>query len=898
MPQQYTVGDAANFYDVNPLYRAGIQGRGQTIGIMTLANFNTADAYSYWSDIGLRVQSNRITKILVDGGTPVAAQVGDDETSLDVEQSGGLAPQAKIRVYIAPNTNSGFLDLFYTAASENVADTVSISWGEAEEFYFASFNDGVDETSQLNVIDQALLESAAQGQSVFAASGDSGAYDLNDPATGLVFSHTLSVDSPSNDPYITAAGGTTVPTTLKSATHPNCPAIVITAEQVWGWDYLNNDWLTCHNYVPDQFFPTGGGGGVSSVWSIPFYQHFVSGMQQTQPGQDMIYYPNAPSTDGSQDLGTLPAGFAGRNVPDLSLNADPETGYILVDCTDFPPTATDSSCAATGYGGTSFVAPQLNGMTALIDQAAGGRVGLLNPMIYPLQQLSGLLRFQKPFNDITAGDNWFYTGVHGYDDGSGIGTLNVANLAFAYLIFELDRLDDEPQASSRSCREEAPAGSVLPSRLPLESEAVQSKRLSGLLATLWLTVAASASMAGEPFVPTPSQLYGPLFIQVQTQALRPGNDNFVDDIPKASPLVIMQQYRAAKPQSREALLRFVEDNFIFPVRVRTPPIPADRTVAAHIQRIWPLLTRAAIVPPAYSSLLYVPKPYVVPGGAFQEFYYWDSYFTMLGLIPDGHADLARDLVDDFSYLIETYGHIPNGARTFYLSRSQPPVYYLMVGLLNRDDPAEGVGQPSPGPRARVRLLDAGSRGTSPGTEPAQCRRNAGRLDPQPLLGRPRHPRDEGYHNDVLTARASGMPPATGLPRYPRGRRKRLGFQLPLVRRPEEHADHPHHRIVPVDLNSLLYGLEEAIARGCGEEHDRACAQDFESRAHRRQQAMDRYLWDGGAGTSRTTTGDAVEAGMSSVRRRSIRSSSGLRPRARRRGSPMWFDRNCSRAAAS
>jgi subtilase family serine protease len=436
VPQQYTVGDAANFYDVNPLYRAGVQGRGQTIGIMTLANFNTADAYSYWSDIGLKVQPNRITKVLVDGGTPVAGGVGDDETSLDVEQSGGLAPQAKVRVYIAPNTNSGFMDLFYTAASENIADTVSISWGEAEEFYFASFNDGVDETSQMEIVDQALLESAAQGQSVFASSGDAGAYDLNDPATGLTFSSTLSVDSPGSDPYITAAGGTTVPTTLKSATHPNCPPIVITQEQVWGWDYLNNDWLTCHNYVPDQFFPTGGGGGVSSFFSVPFYQNFVSGMQRTQPGQVMIYYPNAPSTDGSQNLGTLPAGFAGRNVPDISLNADPETGYIVVDCTDFPPTATDSSCAASGFGGTSFVAPQLNGMTALIDQAAGGRVGLLNPMVYPLQQLTGFLRLPQPFNDITAGDNWFYSGVRGYDDGAGLGTLNVANLAVAYLIFE------------------------------------------------------------------------------------------------------------------------------------------------------------------------------------------------------------------------------------------------------------------------------------------------------------------------------------------------------------------------------------------------------------------------------------------------------------------------------
>jgi kumamolisin len=436
VPQQYTVGDVANFYGVNPLYRAGIQGRGQTIGIMTLANFNIADAYSYWNDIGLKVQPNRITVVPVDGGTPVAAGVGDDETALDVEQSGGLAPQAKVRVYVAPNTNSGFFDLFYTAASENQADTVSISWGEAEEFYLASFNDGTDETGQLQIVHQALLESAAQGQSVFASSGDAGAYDLNDPAYGLTFTSTLSVDSPGSDPAITSAGGTTVPTTLKSVTHPNCPPIVITQEQVWGWDYLNNDWLTCHNYVPYEFFPTGGGGGVSSIWSIPFYQHFVSGMQRTQPGQVMIYYPNAPSTDGAQNLGTLPANFAGRNVPDISLNADPETGYIVVDCTDFPPTASDSSCAAAGFGGTSFVAPQLNGITALIDQAAGGRVGLLNPMVYPLQQLTGFLRLPGPFKDITAGDNWFYYGVPGYDDGAGLGTLNAANLAAAYLIFE------------------------------------------------------------------------------------------------------------------------------------------------------------------------------------------------------------------------------------------------------------------------------------------------------------------------------------------------------------------------------------------------------------------------------------------------------------------------------
>jgi alpha,alpha-trehalase len=305
----------------------------------------------------------------------------------------------------------------------------------------------------------------------------------------------------------------------------------------------------------------------------------------------------------------------------------------------------------------------------------------------------------------------------------------------------------------------------------------------------------------------------------------------------------MQRYRAADPRTPDALLRFVTDNFTFPVRVRTPPIPADHTVEAHIQRIWPLLTRAAIVPPAYSSLLFVPKPYVVPGGAFQEFYYWDSYFTMLGLIPDGHADLASDLVADFSYLIETYGHIPNGARTFYLSRSQPPVYYLMVSLLDENDPAKAWASHLEDLEREYAYWMRGAEGLRPG----QSRRNVVRMPDGSLLNRywddRDTPRDEGYRNDVLTARASGMP----APRVYRDIRAAAESGWDFSSR--WFGDRRTMRtirttaVVPADLNSLLYGLEEAISRGCGERHDRACEQDFESRARRRQQAMDRYLWD-------------------------------------------------------
>ena len=103
-------------------------------------------------------------------------------------------------------------------------------------------------------------------------------------------------------------------------------------------------------------------------------------------------------------------------------------------------------------------------------------------------------------------------------------------------------------------------------------------------------------------------------------------------------------------------------------------------VCAHIDGLWPVLERRPEPIPTYSSLLPLPFPYVVPGGRFSEIYYWDSYFTMLGLEQSGRRDLALDMVRNFAGLIARYGHVPNGNRTYYLSRSQPPFFAAMVEL--------------------------------------------------------------------------------------------------------------------------------------------------------------------------------------------------------------------------
>ncbi len=179
VPGSYTTGDVANFYGVNPLYARGITGKGMTVGIATLADFLPADAYNYWSQIGLNVNPNRIRQIRVDGGAELAADAGSGETSLDVEQSGGLAPDAKVIVYDAPNTEAGFIDVFYKAVADNAVDTLSVSWGSPEIFNYEIPGVSTDTQAVLVAYHQAFAEAAAQGISTFAASGDAGAYDTN-----------------------------------------------------------------------------------------------------------------------------------------------------------------------------------------------------------------------------------------------------------------------------------------------------------------------------------------------------------------------------------------------------------------------------------------------------------------------------------------------------------------------------------------------------------------------------------------------------------------------------------------------------------------------------------------------------------------------------------------------
>jgi subtilase family serine protease len=435
-----TVTDFANLYDVDPLYQRGVTGRGRTLGIMSLANLTPSDVFAYWSSLGLKVDPNRLEIVYVDGGPGAPSDVsGSLETTIDIEQSGGIAPGAKIIAYLAPNTNQSFVDVFAAAIDANKVDTLSISWGGWEWFDNLENAPVTDPStgktvSSTEAVHELLVRAALQGQTVFTAQGDGGAYEANHDLGCLgpysasqpdSCSLTLSVGYPGSDTAITSAGGTTLPGEqqycLNSACTPPYYTVDVPHQRVWGWDYLIG-FCNAIGQTPIGcgIFPAGGGGGVSIDFLEPWYQFFTGGTQLSQPHQ--VFQAGSGIVQGD-DIGgyyALPAFFPGRNVPDVSFNADPQTGYIV-----FYTSNVTGYGEQTGWGGTSFVAPQLNGVSALYGQYVHGRLGLLNPLLY----LAQYQRRAAPLNPIAYGDNWFYSGRNGYSPAAGLGTLDVANFA-------------------------------------------------------------------------------------------------------------------------------------------------------------------------------------------------------------------------------------------------------------------------------------------------------------------------------------------------------------------------------------------------------------------------------------------------------------------------------------
>ncbi len=464
---ELTPADFTQHYNLLPVESSGAVGQGQTMGIVTLASIDPTVPATFWNILGLHTLPNRLTLKNVDGGAgPVSLAAESDETTLDVEQSGAIAPQSKIIVYQAPPTDYGFVDAFLAAASDNLAGSVSASWGESETDVLLTQIDGTESPTLSQAFDQAELEMGAQGQSSFVSAGDQGPFEAI-PATDAGTTN-LTVLSPADGPYITAAGGTTLP---GLQTYPilnqagvaigGSQSVTIPKEIGWSWDY---QWplyatfgATSEADVATDFDDDyGSGGGYSRFEPEPSYQRGVSGVAT----DSHVSYLTPTDFSGAQGL-LLPTAFAfnpkptvssgpapgGRVVPDLSFDADPATGYAVYD----PQFEATYGTDILQYGGTSIVAPQLNATTAVLASSLGHRLGFWNPVIYSAAQSSnspftplsdnhvyGSSYFSQtnangttsPLAGSFSNNNLYYTGTPGtiYNPVTGLGFANLAGL--------------------------------------------------------------------------------------------------------------------------------------------------------------------------------------------------------------------------------------------------------------------------------------------------------------------------------------------------------------------------------------------------------------------------------------------------------------------------------------
>jgi subtilase family serine protease len=396
--------DFATIYDLNPLYTAGLDGTGQTIAIMGQSAIYTSDIDNFRANAGLpaRTSSNFQQVQVPNSGTATVITADLTEADLDLEWSEGVAPNVNlIFVFVGNNPTSDAFDALQYTVDNNLAPVISITYGNCEQTLGITEADTVQQWAQ---------QANMQGQTIIAASGDSGAADCDpqdeDPAT-----QGLAVDVPASIPEVTGVGGTEFyeqadpTTTFWNATNTadGGSAVSYIPEIAWDDTVLNEEL-------------SASGGGASIFFSKPTWQ----------AGD------NVPA-DGQRD------------VPDIALSASSDNDPYLI-CSS--PDQSTPSCVSgfigsngkvLSSGGTSFGAPAFAGIVALINQSNGSSQGNVNPTLYSLVQTA-----PTAFHDITSGSNdvpcasgspdcpsngimGFVAGL-GYDQTTGLGSLDVSIL--------------------------------------------------------------------------------------------------------------------------------------------------------------------------------------------------------------------------------------------------------------------------------------------------------------------------------------------------------------------------------------------------------------------------------------------------------------------------------------
>jgi subtilase family serine protease len=431
----FAPGDIATAYNIKPAYGAGYNGAGQSIAIVGQSAIVLSDIENFQNAAGLTGKAPNLVLVPDSGSSKVYADGDEGESDIDLEWSGAMAPGADIFfVYVGSNPNYSTSDALQYAIDEKIAPIISTSYGECEAYLTGStLGSGA---SLEPALESSFQQAAAQGQTILAASGDNGSTDCfigsGSGNPSLSEQEALAVDYPASSPYVTGVGGTEV-------SQANA-AYLKAGDGYWEAEGSSDEISSALQYIPEAAWNedtancgqtdclSASGGGASTLFAKPSWQTGVTGI------------PN----DGKRD------------VPDIAVYASPDLpGYLLCSSDQtFWGQGQVSSCssgfrdATTGLltvvGGTSFGGPIYSGVLALINQEKNYTVGqgLINPALYTLAANS--TTYVSAFHDITSGNNDCTAGAGfcsstagfsagtGYDQVTGLGSLNVYNLATAW----------------------------------------------------------------------------------------------------------------------------------------------------------------------------------------------------------------------------------------------------------------------------------------------------------------------------------------------------------------------------------------------------------------------------------------------------------------------------------
>ena len=318
---------------------------------------------------------------------------------------------------------------------------------------------------------------------------------------------------------------------------------------------------------------------------------------------------------------------------------------------------------------------------------------------------------------------------------------------------------------------------------------------------------------------------------------------FVDCVPKYALQDIYEKYQQQKNDAGFNLTVFVLENYSLPVAASHDYCSDNsKSIQTNIENLWEVLTRKP--DSAGGSLIPLPYAYIVPGGRFGEIYYWDSYFTMLGLKVSDKVDMIESMVNNFSYLIDLYGYIPNGNRSYFLGRSQPPFYALMIKLLATLKGDEILDKYLPQLKKEYEFWMKGAESIA--SDNSKINRMVLMPDGE-MLNRywdeNETPRPESYREDVELATASGRSLPEMCKHIRAGAESGWDFSSRWFADKNSFSSINTADIIPIDLNCLLYNLEQTIANIYTKQGNVTAAMQFELLSTNRMKALQKYCWD-------------------------------------------------------